>query len=220
MGCVVVDHTRGTAFVLLARTVAMERPDTNSRREFLSRTASVVGLAGAGGLAGCLGQGAGDGEGAAADTAEGDGTSQTPTPARTSTPEGLQLETLAVGGSSGGSVVVEPAGEAALLDFFATWCAPCKPQMEELRTVRAENPDLHMLSVSREKETETIESFWTEYEGTWPVAQDTQLLAFQEYNVRRIPTLLVLDASGSEVWRHSGLAAADDILEQITEARA
>jgi len=199
----------------------MERPDTNSRREFLSRTASVVGLAGvaaAGGLAGCLGQGAGDGDGTAADATEGDGTSASATP--TPTPEGLQLETLAVGGSSGGSVVVEPAGEAALLDFFATWCAPCKPQMEKLHTVRAENPDLHMLSVSREKETETIESFWTEYEGTWPVAQDTQLLAFQEYNVRRIPTLLVLDASGSEVWRHSGLAAADDILEQVTEARA
>jgi len=202
-----------------------ERPDTHTRRGFLSRTASVASLAGVaatGGLAGCLGQGSdpatGGGDGGDAAAADGDGGTRTPT--ATPTPEGLQLETLAVGGSSGEQVAVKPAGEAGLLDFFATWCAPCKPQMEELRAVRAEHPDLHMLSVSREKDRETIESFWTEYDGTWAVAQDTQLAAFQEYDIKRIPTLLVLDASGAEVWRHSGLAAADDILEEVAEARA
>jgi Thiol-disulfide isomerase and thioredoxins len=191
-----------------------ESPETRTRRQFLARTASAGGLAGAaatGSLSGCLGrQGGGAGSGDNSGTAD----------ASTSTPAGLRLETLSVGGSPGDRMAVRPAGEPALLDFFATWCAPCKPQMEELRTVRAENSEFHMLSVSRENDRETIESFWREYEGTWPVAQDSRLEAFQRYGVKRIPTLLVLDAGGSEVWRHSGLAAAEDILEQVSGARS
>lgn len=197
-----------------------ESPEGPTRRRFLA--ASAVGLAGVAstvGLAGCTGRGGGSDDGGAGGSGGSGGTSggdTTPTP----TPAGLRLDTLSVGGSPGETTVVKPAGEVALLDFFATWCAPCKPQMGELGTVREQNPDLHMLSLTREKETQAVESFWTEFEGTWPVAQDTKLEAFQEYGIKRIPTLLVLDAEGSEVWRHSGLAAADDILANIEEARA
>jgi len=193
-----------------------ESQDTPTRRRFLSRTAAVglSGVAATGGLAGCLGDDAATGGDGTDGGGEGGG--GTPTP----TPTGLQLETLEVGGSPGESVVVKPAGEPALLDFFATWCAPCKPQMAELRTVQSEHPDLHMLSVSREQDADLIQDFWVEYEGTWAVAQDTQLEAFQEYDITRIPTMLVLDSEGETVWRHSGLAAAEDIIEQIGETQA
>ncbi len=187
--------------------------DARTRRRFLSRTAAV-GLAGVAvtGLAGCSGQDGGAGGGGS-----GDGT---PTATPTPTPTGLQVETLEVEGSPGGTVPVKPAGETALLDFFATWCAPCKPQMAELRTVQSEHPDLHLLSVSQEEDADLIREFWVDYEGTWPVARDTRLEAFQEYDVTRIPTMIVLDAEGEEVWRHSGLSAAEDIIEQVEEARA
>ncbi|MEF8783730.1 MAG: redoxin family protein [Haloarculaceae archaeon] len=177
-------------------------PEHPSRRQFLSRSASTAGLASlisVGSLAGCTGRGE---------------------EAATPTPDGPRLETLEVGASPGESVPVEPAREAALLDFFATWCAPCKPQMEELSVVREEFPDLHMLSLTREDDTELVADFWREYEGAWPVAQDPELEAFQEYDVTRIPTLLVLDAEGSEVWRHSGLSAAGDIIDRVNDARA
>jgi thiol-disulfide isomerase/thioredoxin len=116
-------------------------------------------------------------------------------------------------------MVVKPAGEPALLDFFATWCAPCKPQMAELRQIRSEYPDLHMLSITWEGETAAIKDFWREYEGTWPVASDTELQTGEEYGIDNLPTLLLLDGEGTEVWRHVGLSAADTIAEKVEVAR-
>ena len=127
----------------------MEQPnDTRTRRRFLSGTAAVAlaGVGVTGSLAGCSGRDGGATGGSDGDGGDASGGGETPTP--TPTPTGPTMETLEVGGSPGETIPVKPAGEAALLDFFATWCAPCKPQMAELRQIRSEYPDLHMLSIT------------------------------------------------------------------------
>lgn len=132
----------------------------------------------------------------------------------------LSLDTYDVGGSSGETVAVREPGTVTLLDFFATWCAPCKPMMAELRQVRDDNPDLHMLSITWEREQSAIEEFWREYEGTWNVASDPALQTGKAYDVGgQLPTTLLLDADGEERWRHVGLAQAGTISEQVEAAR-
>lgn len=131
---------------------------------------------------------------------------------------GLTLPTVDVGPSPAGEIRVRDPDRVSLLDFFATWCAPCKPQMAELRTVDERFPDLHLLSITQETDTDVIGDFWDRYRGTWPVAMDPELRATEELGANRIPTMIVLDAEGEEVWRHSGLAAAETIAEQVREA--
>jgi thiol-disulfide isomerase/thioredoxin len=132
--------------------------------------------------------------------------------------EATELDRLDVEGSPGGTVRPLPDGEPALLDFWATWCAPCKPQMAELREIRERHPDLHMLSITNETDREAIRDFWREYGGTWSVAMDPDLRTNDRFDVTRIPTLLVFDADGQEVWRHVGLAAADSIDDALEDA--
>jgi thiol-disulfide isomerase/thioredoxin len=157
----------------------------------LSRRAYLAGVGAAVGLAGCLGGSGGE-------------TSDAPT-----------VETIAVADLDGGPVPARPAGEPALVDFFGTWCAPCKPQMAELRAVGSRFPDLHMVSVTQETDAEAIRRFWREYEGTWPVGSDPGLQVFQHFGVRNVPTKVLVDDTGERVWRHSGLAAADTIAREV-----
>jgi thiol-disulfide isomerase/thioredoxin len=130
----------------------------------------------------------------------------------------MTVETLSVGGSPGEELAVAPDGEAVLLDFFATWCGPCKPQMDHLGTVREAFPDLHMLSVTWESDAAAVRSFWRRHDGSWPVAMDSTARTGEEFGVAGVPTLLVFDPDGNEVWRHTGLAATESIREQVETA--
>ncbi|PSQ17264.1 TlpA family protein disulfide reductase [Halobacteriales archaeon QS_8_69_26] len=173
-----------------------------SRRRLLAAAGATVT-----GLAGCLGA---SGDGSPGD-AGGDGGDAADS-------DRLSLPTLDVGGSPGGEVVVNPAGTVTLLDFFATWCAPCKPQMENLRGIRERFPELHMLSITNEDDEAAVREFWRDYEGTWPVAMDPDLQTNPKYDASQVPTLIVLDAVDEEVWRHVGLAGEDDVAEQLRAA--
>jgi len=135
-------------------------------------------------------------------------------------PDGMTVQGVDVRGSPGGPIAVMPADTVVLLDFWATWCAPCKPQMAELRTVRERFPEVHLLSITNESDVDAVRAFWEAYDGTWPVATDTELRTNERFGVNRIPTLLVFDRAGERVWSHVGLAAADDIADRLAAAGA
>ena len=199
-----------------------------SRRRLLRAGAVAV----AGAVAGCLGQGRSGASDASGDTTtdesgglSGGEDSTTPTSTTSSgqsTPDDdlLRLSALDVAGSSGGKVVVKPLARVALIDFFATWCAPCKAQMKFLREVKSRFPRVHLISITSERDEDAVRSFWTEYEGTWPVALDRELRATSEYGVDQIPTKIVVDTDGEELWRHVGLASAETIATELREAGA
>jgi thioredoxin-like negative regulator of GroEL len=77
-----------------------------------------------------------------------------------------------------------------------------------------------MLSITQESDRAAIRQFWRDYEGRWPVAMDADLRATETYGVQNIPTLIVLDPEGTEVWRHVGLASREAIEDAVDEARA
>lgn len=123
------------------------------------------------------------------------------------TPTGILLPGVDVRGSRGGLVELRRPGTAAVLDFFATWCPPCKPQMEHLRAVRERfDPGaVSIVSVTQETDRAAIKRFWREYRGTWPVTVDPDLRAARKYGATTIPTIVVLAPDGTEVERRVGL---------------
>lgn len=132
----------------------------------------------------------------------------------------LEFQSLDVAGSPGGPITLAPPGTVALLDFFATWCPPCKPEMANLRAARArfDRDAVQIVSITQESDEAAVRQFWIDYDGTWPVVLDPDLRATRAYDVTRLPTIVVLGADGGRVFRHTGLAGEARIVDAIERA--
>lgn len=181
------------------------------------RTVLAAATAGVTALAGCSGSALDPSNGPESGADGGSGTGgETPAEAAG---EPIELETLDVEGSPGETLPVRQPDSVTLVDFFATWCKPCEEQMPDLRTVAAENPDVHMVSITTEREAEAVAEFWREHEATWPVALDTEALAIERYGVQGFPTMVIIAPDGEISWRHTGISDAATIGSKLEAAR-
>jgi thiol-disulfide isomerase/thioredoxin len=98
-------------------------------------------------------------------------------------------------------------GQPVLLNLWATWCAPCKIEMPMLNDLAGANGDaLRVVSVSQELSTaEQVTAFFAEKKldqlHPW-LDPEGKLSAALGVNV--LPTTVLYDASGQEVWRVVG----------------
>lgn len=97
-------------------------------------------------------------------------------------------------------------GQLTLLDFWASWCGPCReslPQLKELqRAVRSDQ--LQVVSVDEDKNEAAGRSFATEHGMNWEVQFDSSGATARQHNVSAFPTFILVDSSGREVRRFVG----------------
>jgi|GEM_PF-1050636 len=93
-------------------------------------------------------------------------------------------------------------GKVVLIDFFATWCPPCRasvPAIERLHTNYTDK-GLVVLAISLDEgKWDYVKSFQSEYGITYTILKGTDDVAMQ-YMVRTIPTLVIADKKGN-VWK-------------------
>jgi len=89
-------------------------------------------------------------------------------------------------------------GKVVFLNFWATWCGPCRfemPSMEKLYR-RLKDEGLEILAVNLQEDRSSVEQFVDEYGLSFPVLLDTTGRIGATYGARSIPTTYIVDREG------------------------
>jgi peroxiredoxin len=105
--------------------------------------------------------------------------------------------------------------KVVLIDFFATWCGPCKDAIPTFRNLYDEysRDQLEIISISPEDES-TLRSFArrSDINMTWIVAQDKAGVS-DDYGIAYIPRTFLVDANGYIRYNHVGWGGEGDASE-------
>ena len=119
-------------------------------------------------------------------------------------------------------------GKVVFLNFWATWCPPCKMEMPDIQKIyekyekQGEKSEVIVLSVAApntqdEKDVEGIKAFLEENGYTYPVLMDDGGYTFGAYRISSLPTTFMIDKEGNvSGYVQGGLTqeAMESIIEQ------
>ncbi len=111
----------------------------------------------------------------------------------------FQFQDFRVNDLKGGSVLrTSTKGKVVLLNFWATWCPPCReeiPSIESLSKSMA-GKKFEVFAVSVGEDPATVKSFVAEQKMSYPVYLDPRNLLSRTYASQGIPTTYLLDKNG------------------------
>jgi thiol-disulfide isomerase/thioredoxin len=115
--------------------------------------------------------------------------------------------------------LAESRGKVILLNFWATWCGPCRAEIPDLVGLQNKYKDrLQILGlVVDDDDGDAVKEFVEQFGVNYPVALATDETRLQYGGIAALPTSFVLDAEGRIVQKHEGLR---DPLLYETEIRA
>ena len=113
------------------------------------------------------------------------------------------------------------AGKVVIVDFWATWCAPCKEELPELEKFHKKYgaKGLVIVGVSVDKEAGGLKPFLDKLKITFPVVHDAAHAVSGKYSPPRMPSSYIVDRKGIVRYVHGGYRASDaaEIEKQIVE---
>lgn len=112
----------------------------------------------------------------------------------------------------------ELAGKPLLLEFWATWCPPCRKSIPHLNEIHAKYKDRSLMVVGvTDEPNAVIKKFQKDVPMDYAVATDTGGRLNEKMGVSSIPTAFLINKSGEIVWEgHPGKLTDADI-EKILE---
>ncbi|MCY8473050.1 redoxin domain-containing protein [Bacillus halotolerans] len=108
-------------------------------------------------------------------------------------------------------------GKKVLLNFWATWCKPCRQEMPAMEELQKEHSDVAVIAVnftSAEKSEKKVQTFADTYHLTFPILIDKKGINV-DYNVFSYPTTFILDEKGVIQDIHIGTMTKKEMKEKL-----
>ena len=126
----------------------------------------------------------------------------------------------------------EYKGKVIFLNFWATWCPPCRAEMPDIQKLYERSPKegegaVIVLGVAspklgNEKDEAGIKAFMDKNGYTYPVLMDAKGELFSAYGIRAIPTTFMIDREGNVYGRVQGALSGeniDKVVKQTLESK-
>lgn len=111
-------------------------------------------------------------------------------------------------------------GKVIFLNFWATWCPPCKKEMPDIENIYKEygenKKDVVILGVNSEKENE-VKKFLKDKGYTFPTLIDENSEVMRKYFIQAFPTSFVIDKEGNVYGYVMGGLTKEQIKQVIEE---
>ena len=111
-------------------------------------------------------------------------------------------------------------GKVVIIDFWATWCPPCRKGIPDLISIQNEFKDKVVIigiSLDREKTIKDVPGFVKNNGINYPVVYGDDKVIIDYVGIQSIPTSFVVDKNGTVVDMHVGLVSKDTFVNKIKE---
>lgn len=106
----------------------------------------------------------------------------------------------------------ELRGQVVLLNFWASWCGPCRTEMPLLVKIhdKYKGMGFTILGVNVEEDTAPAKSIITKTKISFPVLFDVTNSVSKLYNVSAMPSTVLIDRDGNMRYLHEGYKSGDE----------
>ena len=111
-------------------------------------------------------------------------------------------------------------GKIVVLNFWATWCQPCKAEIPDFVEVYNlyKDKNVQFLGISDDN-VKSLKKFAKSYGINYPVLVDGTIDSISYYwRIRGIPTTYIVDTNGKVIDYHVGMLAKDQLIKAIKKA--
>ena len=139
-----------------------------------------------------------------------------PAPARAAE-EARPVPTLSMEGLH--TLLQATGNRVVVINFFASWCPPCREEVPELIALRKEYPaqQVDIIGISLDSNSAALNAFAARQGFNYPVFMDDGSIA-RELGVGSIPLNIVLDGAGTLIYSAPGMISKEELKGRIDAA--